>query len=66
MLQRSAASLLRRGIGSSHAAAFSTSGVAQSLFSEVPVAPKVIAWLLTSNPVPFISIEFEFHVIGQN
>ena len=40
MLQRGILSGLRRGLSSSQAAAFSTSGVSQSLFSDVPVAPK--------------------------
>ena len=40
MLQRGILSGLRRGLSSSQAAAFSTSGVSQSLFSDVQVAPK--------------------------
>ena len=40
MLQRGILSGLRRGLSSSQAAAFSTSGVSQSLFSDVPIAPK--------------------------
>ena len=40
MLQCRAAALLRQASCSSHASAFSTSGLAQSLFGDVPVAAK--------------------------
>ncbi|CAL5220048.1 g1997 [Coccomyxa viridis] len=56
MLQRGATAFLRRGACSSHASAFSTSAVAQSLFNDVPVAAKdpilgiTEAFLADQNP----------------